>query len=329
VLGSPTLGTLFLVWTSFIMFVLRFFAGPIVHRITPLGLLAVSAAVAAIGLFWLSNAGSSPIVLFAAATFYGLGKTFFWPTTLGVVSEQYPRGGALMLNAIAGVGMISVGTLGNPAIGAVQDHAMATRLQATDPIVAARVVETRQGLFGESQAVNPAKRVDLAAEAAANPGNAALQQQSALVATTDQHAKQGTLGTIAILPVMMLACYVGLLLYFKAHGGYRATHLVPDTPAGGGAVPLRERWSTDSTRDHRLVLLGQHAHRLALRVGDGCEEPVTYRERRMSVQAIASRSAYPLANRPSKLHNSRHIEQRVLAQLPWQRIGRPLNRRRP
>lgn len=233
VLGSPTLGTLFLVWTSFIMFVLRFFAGPIVHRITPLGLLAASAAVAAIGLFWLSNAGTSPIVLFAAATFYGFGKTFFWPTTLGVVSEQYPRGGALMLNAIAGVGMISVGTLGNPAIGAVQDHAMATHLQASDRVVAERVVETRQGLFGESRAVNPAKRTELAAEAAANPGNATLQQQAALIAETDQHSKQGTLGTIAILPVIMLACYVGLLLYFKARGGYRATHLVPESPAGG------------------------------------------------------------------------------------------------
>jgi MFS family permease len=233
VLGSPTLGTLFLVWTSFIMFVLRFFAGPIVHRITPLGLLAASAAVAAIGLFWLSKAGTSPALLFAAATFYGLGKTFFWPTTLGVVSEQYPRGGALMLNAIAGVGMISVGTLGNPAIGAVQDRAMATHLRASDPVVAERVVETRQGLFGESPAVNPAKRADLAAEAAANPGNTALQQQAALIAATDQHTKQGALGAIAILPAIMLACYVGLLLYFKAHGGYRATHLVPETPAGG------------------------------------------------------------------------------------------------
>ncbi len=158
VLGSPTLGTLFLVWTSFIMFVLRFFAGPIVHRITPLGLLAASAAIAAIGLLWLSKAGTSPAMLFAAATFYGLGKTFFWPTTLGVVSEQYPRGGALMLNAIAGVGMISVGTIGNPAIGAVQDRAMATRLRDADPVVAERVVETRRGLFGESPAVNPAKR---------------------------------------------------------------------------------------------------------------------------------------------------------------------------
>ena len=34
------------------------------------------------------------VMLFAAATLYAVGKTFFWPTTLGIVSEQYPRGGA-------------------------------------------------------------------------------------------------------------------------------------------------------------------------------------------------------------------------------------------
>ena len=168
VLQSPTLGTLFLVWTSFIMFVLRFFAGPIVHRIGPLGLLAASAAVAATGLFWLSKAGTSPMVLFAAATFYGLGKTFFWPTTLGVVSEQYPRGGALMLNAIAGVGMISVGTIGNPAIGAVQDTVLVAEIRAADPVLAERLVMTRPGLFGESLAVDPAERARLAEELAAS-----------------------------------------------------------------------------------------------------------------------------------------------------------------
>src|SRR5207249_603169 len=94
VLKSPTLGTLFLVWTSLIMFVLRFCAGPIVHRIGPLGLLATCSGIAAIGLLWLSQAGTAAWMLFAAATFYGFGKTFFWPTTLGVVSERYPRGGA-------------------------------------------------------------------------------------------------------------------------------------------------------------------------------------------------------------------------------------------
>jgi MFS family permease len=225
VLNDPTLGTLFLVWTSLIMFVLRFFAGPIVHRIGPLGLLAASAAVAAVGLLWLSGAGTSPMMLFAAATFYGLGKTFFWPTTLGVVSEQYPRGGALMLNAIAGVGMISVGTIGAPAIGALQDNAFAVEVRAADPALADRVLSERPGLFGLSHALDPAKRGALEAEAAANPADAALSAQLSRITQLDAAAKQGTLGKIALLPTVMLICYLALLAYFRARGGYKAMHL--------------------------------------------------------------------------------------------------------
>lgn len=243
VLRSPTLGTLFLVWTSLIMFVLRFFAGPIVHRIGPLGLLAASAAVAAIGLLWLSNAGTSPAVLFAAATFYGLGKTFFWPTTLGVVSEQYPRGGALMLNAIAGVGMISVGTIGNPAIGAVQDRALTAEILAADPALGGRLMVTRPGLFGESFVLDPAQRALLAEElavsaarvqggVAADPHHLELSRQNALLAALDSRTKQATLGKIALLPAIMLFCYLGLIAYFRAAGGYRAERLLPKTVGG-------------------------------------------------------------------------------------------------
>ena len=103
------------------MFVLRFCAGPIVHKISPLGLLATCAATAAVGLYWLGHSGTSVVMLLAAATLYGCAKSFFWPTTLGTVSEQYPRGGALLLNAMGGVGMIAVGTIGGPAIGTLQD----------------------------------------------------------------------------------------------------------------------------------------------------------------------------------------------------------------
>jgi MFS family permease len=257
VLESPTLGTLFLVWTSLIMFALRFFAGPIVHRIGPLGLLAASAAVAVVGLLWLSTAGTSPVTLFAAATFYGIGKTFFWPTTLGVVSEQYPRGGALMLNAIAGVGMISVGTIGNPAIGAVQDRALTAELRAADPALARRVVVSRPGLFGESYALDPTARALLAEELAASAAQVQgsvpqellesdgsrrldarhqeLSRQSVLLTALDSRTKQETLGRIALLPVIMLACYLALIAYFRKAGGYRAERLVPD--AAGGVVP--------------------------------------------------------------------------------------------
>lgn len=243
VLQSPTLGTLFLVWTSFIMFVLRFFAGPIVHRIGPLGLLAASAAVAAAGLLWLSKAGTSPVMLFAAATFYGFGKTFFWPTTLGVVSEQYPRGGALMLNAIAGVGMISVGTIGNPAIGAVQDTALTAQIRAADPVLAERLIVARPGLFGESLVVDPAHRALLAEELAASavqpddPRHQALSRQTALLADLDSRTKQAALGRIALLPLIMLVCYLALIAYFRSAGGYRAERLLADSARGAGPMP--------------------------------------------------------------------------------------------
>ncbi|MEE2623427.1 MAG: MFS transporter, partial [Verrucomicrobiota bacterium] len=106
-----------LIYTSAIMTVLRFFAGPIIHKLTPLGLLATCAGLAMVGLMLLSVT-TTLVAIFAAATLYGIGKTFFWPTTLGVVSEQFPKGGALTLNAIAGIGMLSVGIVGGPLIGA-------------------------------------------------------------------------------------------------------------------------------------------------------------------------------------------------------------------
>jgi MFS family permease len=230
VLGSPTLGTLFLVWTSLIMFILRFFAGPIIHRISPLGLLAASAGVAAVGLVWLAYAGTGPWVLFAAATFYGLGKTFFWPTTLGVVSEQYPRGGALMLNAIAGVGMISVGTIGAPMIGALQDEAVTAEVRAADPVLATAVIAERDGLFGTSFALDPARRTALAEReaTASGPEKAALGQQLALLTAIDSRTKQHTLGKIAVLPTLMFLCYLGLIAYFAARGGYRPKSILEE-----------------------------------------------------------------------------------------------------
>ena len=71
------------------------FAGPIVKALGPLGLLATSAVLAILGLYLLSSA-SGLAMIFVFATLYGFGKTFFWPTTFGVVSEQCPKGGALV-----------------------------------------------------------------------------------------------------------------------------------------------------------------------------------------------------------------------------------------
>lgn len=214
-----------LVYTSAIMLVLRFFAGPIAHAITPLGLLAACALLAALGLFALSTASGAMIL--AAATLYGLGKTFFWPTTLAVVADQSPRGGALTINTVAGVGMLAVGIIGAPFLGYLQDREVDQTIAANAPALHSQVIETKDSIFGSYQGLNAGLVGTLPAD------------EQAQVATFTSQAQQDALRTAAILPIIMLAFYVGLFLYFKARGGYRPAEI--STPAGradtaGGAT---------------------------------------------------------------------------------------------
>ena len=112
-------GILILVYTSGIMFVLRFFAGPLAHRFSPMGLLCLASIFSAIGLFSLSGV-STPMQAFAAATIYGIGKTYFWPTMLGVCSELFPKGGALLLAILGGTGNLAASRI-QPIMGGWYD----------------------------------------------------------------------------------------------------------------------------------------------------------------------------------------------------------------
>lgn len=129
ILENKQWGLILFIWTSGLMFALRFFAGPIVHQISPLGLLFVSALLGCLGLFLLGSA-TGVLVCVVAATIYGVGKTFLWPTMLGVVSERFPRGGAITLGAVGGVGMLSAGLLGGPGIGYKQDYYASNELRS-------------------------------------------------------------------------------------------------------------------------------------------------------------------------------------------------------
>jgi MFS family permease len=102
-------GILFLCYTAGLMFVLRFFFGGVVHRFSPFAVLIVCSILTGIGLFWLGSlkTGVSAAIAFMAATVFGIGKTYFWPTMLGIVSERFPKGGALAMNLMGGAGMLS------------------------------------------------------------------------------------------------------------------------------------------------------------------------------------------------------------------------------
>ncbi|MBP6701843.1 MAG: MFS transporter, partial [Halioglobus sp.] len=85
-------GILLLVYVSALMFIMRHFAGPIVARISSVGLMFVSCLAASVGLYLLSLA-DTPLLAFAAATVWGIGVCYLWPTMLAIVSERFPRGG--------------------------------------------------------------------------------------------------------------------------------------------------------------------------------------------------------------------------------------------
>ena len=115
-------GILVLVYVNGIMAVMRHWAGPVVHRLSPTGILLSSAALSGAGLLWLSMGGSVTSI-FASATVFAVGVCYFWPTMLGFVSERIPRSGALGLGLMGTVGMAVVGLVTSPLMGDVADRA--------------------------------------------------------------------------------------------------------------------------------------------------------------------------------------------------------------
>lgn len=81
-------------------------AGPVVHKISPTGVLLFSAIFSALGLYLLSHVSGN--MIFVAAVIFGMGVTYFWPTMLGFVSENIPQSGALGMNLMGGAGMFAV-----------------------------------------------------------------------------------------------------------------------------------------------------------------------------------------------------------------------------
>ena len=267
IMASEANGLLLFVYTSGLMFILRFFAGPIVERISPLGLLAVSAIFGAVGLTLLGNA-EGLVMCVVAATIYGVGKTFLWPTMLGVVSEQFPKGGAITIGAVGGVGMLSAGLLGGPGIGFLQDENASAALQQADADVYERYKAAKPNsfLWKETVGLDGAKvgvledngeeaqrALELLVEQKAQPDT--IKNQQALVdwwqdfaspnAETDKplvmdaglQGGRQALKLTAYVPGTMAICYLLLIGVFAASGGYQQKGLDPELFSGGAEGP--------------------------------------------------------------------------------------------
>ena len=183
-----------------------------VHRLSPIGLLVVSAAIAIVGLLLMRGATGWTIV--AVATLYAVGKTFLWSTTLGLVSEQFPRGGALSLNGVSAIGVLGMGVIGAPLMGIWQDTDIDKALREKHPAIHQQVRGPEsKNLIGTAPSVD-ARAV------------AALPEAERQTVTTIQNEfKKKTFARTALLPGFLLLCYIGLFLYFRSRGGYKPVQI--------------------------------------------------------------------------------------------------------
>jgi fucose permease len=139
-LGLP--GILLLSWIAFIMMTLRLFASHFVESLSPPGMLSGAALFTGVGLVLFSMAEGT-LSAFLAATFFGVGVAFFFPTIVGIVSERLPRTGSLGIVLTCGVGLAAAGAVGVPGIGLIGDRQLAQYLDAPERREATIAVLTR------------------------------------------------------------------------------------------------------------------------------------------------------------------------------------------
>jgi len=219
---TPAQGKILFVFTSLLMFSLRFCADFIEKnlRVSPIGLLFICSVLAVVGLRMVSGIETFAGAMIALAV-YALGKTFFWPTMLAVVGDRFPRTGAVAMSIMGGIGMMSAGLLGGPGLGYAKDRFTAEHLMSTAPAV-----------YEQYRAPVPSKFLFLE-EVTGLDGTKLSQAQTAAAKTPDQQivaeasiaGDRETLRADAYIPAVMATIYLLLFLYFKSIGGYRPVQI--------------------------------------------------------------------------------------------------------
>ncbi len=164
-----------------IMVIGRAFAGPVVHRFAPQGVLLISAALAAIGMYLLGHTSGN--MVFVGALVFGMGVCYFWPTMLGFVAEYIPKSGALGLNLMGGAGMFAV-SIYTIFMGGKYDELLASHLPAGADL---------------SQFRNAAPGTDMALQ----------------LVEAQRSAGPEVLDLTLTIPVILIVAFAGLVLYMR------------------------------------------------------------------------------------------------------------------
>ena len=221
-------GKSLVIWTSLIMFALRFCAHWIEKtlKVSPIGLLVICAALAAIGLQLASGMETFAVAMIALGI-YAVGKTFFWPTMLAVASDRFPRSGAVAISIMGGIGMLSAGTIGGPGLGYCKDRFAGEALKEKSPALFDEYKAPKASTFLgiDSTAAFGLDGTKLGAVKDAVKAGTPTEVQKT-VTKADQDGDRKTLKADSLIPATMAAIYLLLLLYFKTIGGYRPVSIV-------------------------------------------------------------------------------------------------------
>jgi hypothetical protein len=159
----------------------RGLAEPVVHRLSPQGVLLGSAVFAALGLYLLGNTEGS--MIFIGALVFGIGVCYFWPTMLGFVAEYLPKTGSAGLNLMGGAGMFAV-SLYMMVMGGVYDRLIAKQLPAG--------ADMNQYSSAE-----------------------ASSEMKAALAEANRAAGPEIINTTLMIPIILIFAFLGLYIYMR------------------------------------------------------------------------------------------------------------------
>ena len=164
-----------------VMVVGRGFAGPVVHRFSPSGVLLMSAILAALGIYMLGHTSGN--MIFVGALVFGMGVCYFWPTMLGFVSENLPKTGAVGMNLMGGAGMFAV-SIYMIFMGRHYDTLFANKLPAGADL-------------------------KVYTDAAAN------SEMAIALINAKKAAGPEVLNTTLIIPIFLIVAFTGLVIYMR------------------------------------------------------------------------------------------------------------------
>lgn len=243
-----------IVFSATVMLILRVFAGGILKFFSPPALLSISGLLSAVGLYWLSGS-TVGVTVFLAFLLYAIGQTYYWPCILGFTAERYPEGGALTLNTVSAMGLLSLGVIGAPILGVQFDKEIHASMTEKEPAYAS-VATADKGFLGMAhQGIDPdvlikpnddgnengildreEKSAGLDADGKARLA-AAWAHMDALSeaedkalrdvqAAEDDKAGRKVLVYAVRFPAILVIAFGAIFLYFRSRGGYKPKEIV-------------------------------------------------------------------------------------------------------